>query len=373
MYYIFILGIFEAVFLFALISTKKKKSLADSILGGMFFFFGFNILLSLLEFHNRQNGYPFPFFIDTTPPFILLHGPLLWFYVKAQTEQDFRFKPIHLLHLLPFMVMEIYFALNIYFLPQNAKIQLDNSEGFKLMPGYGFCMMAILIVPIVYYSWTLIILRKYNSRIKNYFSGIDHIDLKWLQVLLISSLVMTGIINTTFFIDFFIPVAPFVWLQAASFILVSLYVLFLGFFGHKQESLFTKVPLKQVETKPEAHKHINKADEDFIYRLLENMKEMKLYLNPDLNLSALSTVMNVQEEYLSGILNNQLNRNFFDFVNQYRVEEFKTQCLNPLNDSFTLIGLAYDCGFNSKATFNRVFKNTTTLTPSEYKQSVSRK
>jgi AraC-like DNA-binding protein len=82
--------------------------------------------------------------------------------------------------------------------------------------------------------------------------------------------------------------------------------------------------------------------------------------------------MNVQEEYLSSILNNQLNRNFFDFVNQYRVEEFKTQCLNPQNETFTLIGLAYDCGFNSKATFNRVFKNITSLTPGEYKQSVSR-
>ena len=152
----------------------------------------------------------------------------------------------------------------------------------------------------------------------------------------------------------------------------SLYVLFLGFFGHKQESLFTKGTLLKVDSQPENKKHINKADETFIYKLLYNMKELKLYLNPDLNLSALSIAMNVSEEYLSGILNNHLNRNFFDFVNQYRVEEFKTQCLNPKNDSFTLLGLAYDCGFNSKATFNRVFKNSTNLTPSEYKQSVSR-
>jgi len=183
---------------------------------------------------------------------------------------------------------------------------------------------------------------------------------------------MTSIINIAFFIDFFIPVAPFVWMQAASFIFVSLYILFLGFFGHKQESLFTKGTLVKVDSQPENKKHINKADEIFIYKLLDNMKELKLYLNPDLNLSALSIAMNVSEEYLSGILNNHLNRNFFDFVNQYRVEEFKTQCLNPQNDSFTLLGLAYDCGFNSKATFNRVFKNSTNLTPSEYKQSVSR-
>lgn len=372
MYYIFSLGVFEAVFLFALISTKKEKSLADSILGGIFFLFGFNIFLSFLEFYNRQNGYPIPFFINTTPPFILLHGPMLWFYVKAQTEQNFRFKPIHLLHLLPFTLMELDFILNIYSLPQALKIQMDASEGFKHMLSYGFFMLMILILPSTYYIWTLSILHKYIRLIKNNFSKIENIDLKWLRVLIISSLVMTSIINIPFFIDFFIPLAPFVWMQAASFIFVSLYVLFLGFFGHKQESLFTKVPLQQVESQPETKKHINKADETFIYKLLENMKELKLYLNPDLNLSALSIAMNVSEEYLSSVLNNHLHRNFFDFVNKYRVEEFKTQCLDPQNDSFTLIGIAYGCGFNSKATFNRVFKNSTNLTPGEYKQSVSR-
>jgi AraC-like DNA-binding protein len=126
-----------------------------------------------------------------------------------------------------------------------------------------------------------------------------------------------------------------------------------------------------VENKQEPESVINKTDEVFIYSLLADMKESKPYLSPDLTLSALSSGMNVSEEYLSGILNNQLNRNFFDFVNQYRVEEFKTQCRDPKNDTYTLIGLAYDCGFNSKATFNRVFKKVTNLTPGEFKQSVS--
>jgi len=371
MYYIFILGIFEAIFLFALISTKKSKSLADSILGGIFFLFGLNILLSFIEFYNRQNGYPFPGFINTTPPFILLHGPMLWFYIKAQTEQGFRFKPLHFLHFLPFLILQISFSLSIYFLPQTVKIQMDATEGFKQLPGYGLFMMMILISPLLYYFWTLRILHAYIRRIKNYFSKIENIDLKWLRVLIISSLIMTSIINVSFFIDFFFPIAPFIWMQAASFIFVSLYVLFLGFFGHKQESLFTRIPLQQAEAKQEPERTIKKADETFIYKLLENMKESKPYLSPDLTLSSLSNGLNVPEEYLSGILNNQLNRNFFDFVNQYRVEEFKILCQNPKNDSYTLIGLAYDCGFNSKATFNRVFKKATGLTPGEFKQSVS--
>lgn len=373
MYYIFIIGIFEAFFLFALIVTKRKKSLADSLLGGVFLLFAVNILSAFFEFYNRQNGYPFPMFINTTPPIILLHGPVLWFYVKAQTEQNFRFKSIHLIHFLPFVFSIVHFSYFIYIQPQSAKIELDAHEGFKQLPIYGLIMMMILVSPPLYYVWALNILRRYAHRIKNYFSEITHIDLKWLQVLLTSSLVVSCIINITFFIDFFIPLASFERLQASSYLFVSIYVLFLGFFGHKQESLFTKVPLQQVEVPAKSQNNINRSDETFIYNLLDVMKEKKPHLNPELTISALGAEMNVTEEYLSTILNNHLNRNFFDFINHYRVEDFKVQCRNPQNDHLTLIAIAYDCGFNSKATFNRVFKKFTSLTPSEFKQSVSEK
>jgi len=371
MSYFFAIGIFEAVFLFALIAGKKCKSLADTILGWVFFLFGLNILLSFIEYYNRQNGYPFPVFIQTTPSFILLHGPMLWFYVKVQTEQNFHFKPVHLLHFLPFVMMQIIFSATIYFLPQDVKIQMDAAEGFKELPTYFPLLMMILLSPPLYYLWALLILRKYTRRIKNYFSRIEHIDLYWLRVLLISSLILSVIINSTFFADHFLHIAPFGLLQAASFVFVSVYVLFLGFFGHRQESLFTKLPLQRTEPQAESDATIDKATEAFIYNLLSLMKEKRPYLNPDLTLSVLSGEMDVTEDFLSGILNGRLNRNFFDFVNHYRVEDFKRQCRDPKNANLTLIGVAYNCGFNSKATFNRVFKKMTNLTPSEFKQNVS--
>jgi uncharacterized membrane protein len=105
MNYIYIVGIFEALFLFAFILSKRKRSTADSVLALAFLLFGINIFTAYMEWQNRTNGYPFPFFIQTTPPFLLLHGPVLWFYIKAQTEQNFRFKAIHLLHFLPFILI----------------------------------------------------------------------------------------------------------------------------------------------------------------------------------------------------------------------------------------------------------------------------
>jgi AraC-like DNA-binding protein len=372
---IYIIGIFEALFLFAFILSKKQRTAADSILAVSFLLFGLNILTAYLEWQNRINGYPFPFFIQTTPPIILLHGPVLWFYIKAQTEQNFRFRAIHLLHFLPCLLLITDFSFNIYSLPETTRIQLDSTEAFKKFPTFGIGMAAILVSTPTYYTWGLLLLRRYRKRIKNYFSEISKVDLRWLQVLLISSLILSGIIDSTFCVDQFIAIASFGVLQAGSFSFVSVYVLFLGFFGHRQEALITKVPLKSIliEEPVQPDKSIANVDEAFIYRLLDWMKVQKPYLEPNLTISALSEQLNVSEEYLSAILNNKLSRNFFDFVNQYRVDEFKTRCLDPQNEKLTLIAIAFDCGFNSKATFNRVFKNYTGFTPSAYKQSISEK
>jgi AraC-like DNA-binding protein len=101
------------------------------------------------------------------------------------------------------------------------------------------------------------------------------------------------------------------------------------------------------------------------------MKAEKPHLDPDINLSLLSGKLKVSSEYLSSILNSRLNKSFFDFINHYRVDEFKRLCKDPGKKNLTLISLAYESGFNSKATFNRVFKREMNCTPSEYYSRVS--
>lgn len=100
------------------------------------------------------------------------------------------------------------------------------------------------------------------------------------------------------------------------------------------------------------------------------MQEKKPHHDPDLTLAGLSQLLGVQPEYLSRILNRKIGMHFFDFVNHYRIEDFKALCREKRFSKYTLLGMAYDCGFNSKATFNRVFKNATGLTPGDYAQSV---
>jgi len=159
-------------------------------------------------------------------------------------------------------------------------------------------------------------------------------------------------------------------MHQASFVLGSVYLIVLGFFGHRQGNLFTDKPISVdlQKSTPLSNKNnsIDKIENDFIHSLLKCMNEKKPHLDPEITLSSLADLTSVSPEYLSKMINNQLGKNFYDFINHYRIEEFKTRCSLPENKNFTLISIAFDCGFNSKATFNRVFKNATGETPGDY-------
>jgi AraC-like DNA-binding protein len=101
------------------------------------------------------------------------------------------------------------------------------------------------------------------------------------------------------------------------------------------------------------------------------MASEKPYLDPNLSLPQLANDSGIPSHYLSQIINETFGLNFFDFINQYRVEEVKTKIVDPKFDSYSLLGIAFECGFNSKSAFNRIFKKSTGLTPREYKRMQS--
>lgn len=100
------------------------------------------------------------------------------------------------------------------------------------------------------------------------------------------------------------------------------------------------------------------------------MTTEKPYLEADLSLPELANKLDIPSHHLSRVINEQFGVNFFDFVNQYRVEEVKSRINNPEFENLSLLGIAFDCGFNTKSAFNRVFKKMTGFTPSEYKNKI---
>lgn len=104
----------------------------------------------------------------------------------------------------------------------------------------------------------------------------------------------------------------------------------------------------------------------FRNQLLKYMEEKQPYLDADLSLRSLAEQIEIHPNQLSWLLNESLGKNFNEFINRYRVETFKSLCSNPENSHLTILGMAYDSGFNSKTVFNTYFKKETGMTPKAF-------
>ena len=371
-----LIGAFEALFLGVLVITKQPKQVSDYLLSGILFLNALTIALSWIEMYNRAHAYPFPGLINSSTPFILLHGPFLWVYVKSLTSEKFRFKFTFLPHIIPFLLVASFIWISTYELPMRERILVDSEQLFREHWSYPVIVGAIFISIQSYILHSLAHIKKYKYKIKNYFSSIDHYNLRWLRFVLFTAMAFYGTISLTYILDFFINILPYHFLQLTGFTIASVYILVLGFYGLKQGNIFTSHSIENLPSKQEEYtpnRPLESAEENFVHQLLKQMEEEQPYLNPNLNLSQLAKQLMVTPEYLSGILNSRLNSSFFDFINQYRIEAFKKHILKADKPNYTLLGIAYECGFNSKATFNRVFKKGTGLTPGEYARQVSEK
>lgn len=133
---------------------------------------------------------------------------------------------------------------------------------------------------------------------------------------------------------------------------------------------FKKVIFKLTEAPTKTKGKKNLLDEEsaaaYASELLKLLAENESFLDPNLSLRTLAAQLGIHPNQLSWLLNENLGKNFNEFINQYRIAAFKTIAKNPKNANITIMGLAYDCGFNSKTVFNTYFKKETGQTPKQF-------
>jgi AraC-like DNA-binding protein len=111
--------------------------------------------------------------------------------------------------------------------------------------------------------------------------------------------------------------------------------------------------------------------EQYKTHLITAMETDKLFLNGKLSIQDVSNELNIPKQYISEVLNEHMNTNFQDFINEYRVEEFIKRLKNDHNNQFTLLGIATEVGFNSKSSFNAIFKKFKDVTPTQFKKNLA--
>lgn len=373
MSYFFISGISIALFLAVILLTKKRKYTTDFILAGLLFFAAQTILNTFLVLTGLYLTYPDLLVLGFTSPIIV--SILLYFYTKYQTS-NIPFQWRELWHFAPVAIIFLAY-LQFFFLSHSEKRAIMQSEG----AGYEFVnslrIAAIYISGIIYCLLSLRILYTYRRNIKNEFSNTERIEFNWLVFLIIGML-------TIWLVVLFVQDNKIISISSTIFVVLLGYfgITQVNVFGSKVDSLSNVIFINDevekekeldISSRPVKYQYSSLSNDESLQihkLLLKILESEKPFLNPELTLAQLAKLIPTHPNKLSEVINKFEQKNFYDLINEKRIHEFLRLLNMPENKQFTLMSLAYDCGFNSKASFNRNFKKYTGKTPSEYQNNL---
>ncbi|MDW3195039.1 MAG: helix-turn-helix domain-containing protein [Cytophagales bacterium] len=344
-----------------LLFLKKGNQRANRFLGVLI------LVIALILFQNFVIAAGFytylPHLIFVFYPLNGLIGPLFFIYVIVLLFPQHQFRPIELLHFLGFTVLMI-FHWNYLWFSAALKIQFAEWVYFSDSVTQKQALISIISLrlhTIAYSVFAILTITKRINSLKGHHANgsISYLN-KFNQIAyLFAGYALTSMIVSIFAFTFEWKIGLF---EVYGHVVNSTFLLLMAVITlHFPKHLFFVL-------KEKPH-HANEIPGPIALpeaELYAWMNEKKYFLNPDLKLHDLAIQLQVAPHALSERINQDLNMNFYDFVNHFRIEEFKQRALAPENKHLTLLALAYEVGFNSKASFNRIFKKNTGLTPSQF-------
>lgn len=386
----------------------KEFFLLLSFVQGLLLFFSLfgidrkNITNRLLAFHSLVWGtmcyYRYTVFQDVD--YILEHHYVLKFgsvvfmtffvfiflYVKYMCTREKKIKCNDFLHFLPaLLVFCFYFRFFTLTGPEKINIALSHRDIYYSVVARIIDYVAV-VQGLFYFYYSIKYIRLYHIRIREDYSNIDRLTLNWLRymVIIVFSISLLGSIGDQLYSFRLISDVYFdfqFFIIGGSLFLVSYYLLTEHelFYSNrpKRDILFQNKTEQNVVFLNEAKsvdKDLPHLDMEYCRKVVSKltwaMEKDKLYLNQDLSLNEVAEKIDIPRHHISVVLNKILDKTFFDYINKYRVEEVKKRLQDTSSKNLTLLAIAFDAGFNSKATFNRIFKKYENMTPLEYRNSL---
>jgi len=344
----------------ALLTTKAGRQTANRLLAALTL--TISVVVSGAVLLTSNYVFEYPHLSRLHQPFVFLAAPLLFLYIRELTAPTRRFERRDFLHFIPFVFCFIY-LLPYYFKSSEAKIQILVSE--YVQPEFGqwyYVRSAVLITQVlVYLILIVIIILRYSRGVAQQKSQPDRAVLFEVRFFVIA----TGVLWVAAVVRYLVPTMPNLLVPLGA----SLLIYAMGYLKLRRPELKTVGRGEQPAKKYEKSTLTAARAEKYLDKLVNYMEKETPFTDGDLTVQKLAEKLSIPANHLSQTINERLGQTFSDFVNSYRVEAAKRKLLDPAASHLSVLGIAEAVGFNSKSSFNSVFKKHTNMTPSEFRNA----
>ncbi|MGH1364890.1 MAG: helix-turn-helix domain-containing protein [Calditrichia bacterium] len=327
------------------------------------------LMLMLLGSARRLSGIQ----IETAPywtvhlwgAMALIFGPLIYFYVRTAVDSGYLFKASRLLHFIPAL---IHLSLLLPLLPAEPELRSMMISGYleheiyrSMIPGIRIGFIVTCIYVLLSFFW----IRRFEKHVLNVASFRDEISIQWLKLftgLLVMLFLLLAVFTLRTPYQLMAGLAMFIFMSAITFIALVRPEVFHGIssalkLSGKVQEDERYVSSQLDDTQKAAH----------LNTLKQHFEQNKPYLTQELTLRDAAKQIDIPYRYVSQVVNEQLDQNFMDFVNGYRVEAAKSMLVDPALAHISIDGIAGDAGFKSRSTFYAAFKKATGVSPGTFR------
>lgn len=330
--------------------------------------FFLSVLVLTISVQNISNG-----LIDIGYEFIE-YWPLSWtllvpfslrYFVICLIDSSYKVKVADYRFLIPFGAQFSFKVLVFILFLIDKNLVFDNESIIQK------AMISFELVAVIWCFYVVVgLLRKlgsYEENLVKNFSSIEGKSLSWLKNTLIAVLVIW--VFWTFTFAFHIVVQELDYLSYLNWISIALITYWIAYSIIIRRKVFEAPSFVSDQDASDGQKKLPIRSAEHYAKIISLMKDDYLYRQSDLSMDMLAEKMGLSNGYVSQIINQKEGKNFFEFINGYRVEEVMKKMEDPKFAHFSLLGIALDSGFTSKSTFNAVFKKIASMTPSEYQKA----
>lgn len=356
---VIVLGVGQGFFLAFILSRIKNKNVqANRILS-------YTLIFATIMLACRMIYTKYPVLLPSqwallVDGVIFLFGPLIYHYTFSLLYRGSatRLKYIH------FVPVSVHICIVLYFLTYSRSEYQQLVWSGSLVPVFSTISGTAILLNFLYLFLSFRLLYAFKHEEKQRFSFVQnpiaYLNYFLFAIFLVLALWLVNFLDRLLFqID--IPYVDYdsVWIA------LSLFVYVIAFYSLVQPELF-RIPVTQT-SKNQAGERISPDRQDYLKEAIEElMQNDNLFLNSNLTLAMLADELEESTNNISWILNNVIQKSFYDYVNQYRIKEFLNKIKNNEHHQKTILGLSHEVGFNSKSTFNRAFRSEMNCTPGSW-------